>query len=132
MEAPKRVNRGWMLNRLRKLPEAPTTSEVLKTLKISSATVHRWLADRYFQSNQIAVKGSNQWVFDRERLRLWIVAVMGLSESDYMRAKSEQVSSNPPEEGDVSVEEAREMLGLPDGYSVVHHRVMGADDERDE
>jgi hypothetical protein len=98
------MHRGWLLQRLKKLPDMSPTHDVVRILKISIDTAQRWIHDPYFQQNQVAVKGNAQWLWDKHKLRVWLKAVY--FESARVRAENPGGKS------------AREMLGMPEHYSV--------------
>ena len=99
------VHSGWLLKRLEKLPDMSPTHEVGRTLKISISTMRRWLDDEYFRQNQVAVRGNAQWLWDKNKLRLWLRA---------MYEQPARVRASNPGTGD----SPREILGMPEHYSV--------------
>ena len=102
--ARKYVHTGWLLKRLEKLSDMAPTHDVIRILKISFDTAHSWLNDKYFKRAQVAVKGNSQWLWDKDKLRVWLI--------------TERAVAMNPQSADMSRENAREALGMPDNYSV--------------
>jgi hypothetical protein len=121
----KRYSRGWMPYRLRFMlkKEYLSTEEVRTVLKVSDGVLRRWLADPYFMAADVAKK-KGQWVWHRDRLRLWVIAVVRV------KHWSREMTENPPveeydENGHVvqleefetlTQDEARERLNIPLDY----------------
>jgi len=105
------VHTGWLLHRLAKMPAAFPTSEVTRNLKISVRVVQRWLADPYFRGNKIAQKSGAQWIWNKEKLKVWLIAVFRLDQMP--------IAENPgPEAFKFGYETARQELEMPLNYSV--------------
>ena len=106
----KRYSRGWMCYRLSNLlkKEQMSTQEVRAALKLSESVIRRWIADPYFQKNQIARKSKDGfWIWDATKLKLWVAAVVKFKK---------EVREHNPSTG-ISKEQAREILGFPErGY----------------
>ena len=113
-----RYHRGWIQHRLDKLPESATTREVMDTTKISNAMLRRWLADPMFRKAGVAMRLKDGWQWNREKLKLW-VASFPPGNPDWTAATGRAKASNPPGEGETpSRDEARALLGIPEGYRV--------------
>ena len=103
-------SKGWIIHRLGKLHDEAPTSEVSGVLKIPMATLLRWAADRHFQSFGVAEKRGGRWLWDIAKLEIWLHAVAELG-----CKKTLKKAVNPPQ---MSREEARRMIGMPDNYSM--------------
>lgn len=126
---------GWIGVRWKKLPYWASTSEVAKTLKFNIRTLWVWLADPYFQRNQIAVKEEDGWHWDKEKLPLWLIAMGAAKPAQFPRSRR-----NPDVDGDDDnpprlvrdKRAAREKLGMPEEHVVVRSRARDLDEEDSE
>lgn len=109
------VHKGWLLHRLDKLSESAPTSEVARILKVSPNMLHKWTQDPYFRQNKIAVRGNLQWLWDKEKLRWWLIFV-------YKLGTPSEIAENPGgkklAENGLDYITAGEYLGIPPNYSV--------------
>ncbi len=90
-----------------------STAEVRNALKINDRTIAFWLRDPIFRKIGIARKEEYRWIWNREKLVLWVWAVSKLPGEGPVELQREQ--ENPPVTG---WQRARIALGMPLDYLV--------------
>lgn len=116
MKRPK----GWIIHRVNKLDKLSTTAKVATTLKLHEVTLRRWTTDYYFQRARVAFKNDGRWNWNRDLLRVWLIAIGTAKENELAALRREcKEKRNPPDDYPVlNKAAARAMLGIPADHIV--------------